>query len=80
MTGTDNMNLHHLQYNLYGRMKYAQESRVIANNINHGVVHINASYPTDFKISEEEKMSHVLGVVLIKKIFPKQVSNALTKM
>ena len=34
-------------------------------SIRGGGVHINVSDPTNFKMSEEEKMLHVFGVVLI---------------
>ena len=42
MTGTANMNLnhHHRQYNLDGRIKAAQESRVNVDDINQRLVHI----------------------------------------
>ena len=62
------MKLYHRQYNLYGWMKAAQESRVNIKKINQGVVHINVSEPNDFKMSEEDKILHVLGVVLIQQL------------
>ena len=46
-------------------MKKSQEIIVNANNINQRVGHINVSDPTDVKMSEEDKMLHVLGMVLI---------------
>ena len=67
ITGTSNMNLNRIWYNLYGCIKEAQYSRVNVKNINQGVARINVSDPTDFKMSGEDKMLHVLGVVLIQK-------------
>ena len=51
MTGIANMNLHHRWYNFDGWMKASQESRANVDNINQGVVHINMSDFTDFKMS-----------------------------
>ena len=52
MTGTANMTLHNRRYNLDGQTKASQEIIINVNNIHQGVVHINASDPIDFKMSE----------------------------
>ena len=61
MTGTYNINLHHFWYNLDGWVKKSQQSGANVDNINKGLVHINVSEPTDFKMSEGEKMLYNLG-------------------
>ena len=55
MTGTANMNLHHLWYNLDGWTKADEWIRVNINTINQGVVHINVSKPTDLKMFKEKQ-------------------------
>ena len=64
-TGTANINLHNRRFNMDAWMKQANIPKYNVDKVIDGTIHINLQDSPTLIMSEEEKMEHVLGIIMI---------------